>query len=79
MREKVDRLKWKVEEVKMEIGVGPKAEEVRSGNGIEQVRLNNVRASSEEGTGKQGEWIKVKGRGGKKIDSSKGIDGWMRN
>ena len=34
---------------------------VLGGNGIEQVRLNNVRVRSIEGTGKQGELIKVKG------------------
>ena len=45
----------------------------KSGNGIEQVRLNNVRVRSEKGTGKQGEWIKVKGGRSKKI-SPKGID-----
>ena len=30
----------------------------RIGNGLGQVRLNNVRAGSEERTGKQCEWIK---------------------
>ena len=33
----------------------------RSKDGIEQFRLNNVRVRIEEGTGKQGEWIKVNG------------------
>ena len=32
-----------------------------------EVRLNNFRARSEEGTGKLGEWIKVKGGGIKKV------------
>ena len=36
-------------------GVWPPGGESGSGNGIEQVRLNNVRARSEEGTGKPGE------------------------
>ena len=40
-----------------------RAEGVRSGNGIGQVRLNNVRNRSIEGTGKQGEWIKVSPEG----------------
>ena len=62
LREEADRLKGKVEELRKENSVRPKnwAEGGRRGNGIEQVRLNNVWAKSEEGTGKQGEWIKVK-------------------
>ena len=57
MREEVDRLKGKVVEVRKKASVMPKnrSEGGRSGNGIEQVRLNNARARSEEGTGKQGE------------------------
>ena len=35
---------------------------------VEAVRKEiNVRARSEEGTGKKGEWIKVKRRGSKKV------------
>ena len=37
------------------------------------VRLNNVRAKSEEGTGKQEEWNKVKGGRSKRVESLKGI------
>ena len=33
---------------------------------VEQVRLNDVRAKNKEGTGKQGEWIRVKGGSRKK-------------
>ena len=47
-------LKGKVEEVRKKVSVRPKnkAEGGRSENGIGQVRLNNVRTRSEEGTGK---------------------------
>ena len=51
-----------------------RAEGGRSGNGIGKVRLNNVRTRSEEGTIKQGEWIKVKEGGIKKVASPKDID-----
>ena len=76
MREEVDGLKGKVEEVRKEVSVNPKnrAEGSRSGNGIEQVKLYNVRAKSEEGTGRQVEWIKVKEGRSKKVESPKGID-----
>ena len=49
LREEVDRLKGKVEEVRNEVSVRPKnrAEGGRSKNGIEQVILNNVRSRSE--------------------------------
>ena len=69
LRKEVDRLKRRVEEVRNNVGEGG-----RSGNGIEQVILNNVRTTSEEGTGKQGEWIKVKGGSSKKVENPKGID-----
>ena len=68
--------KEKVEEVKKEVSGRPenRAEGGRSGNGIEQVRVNNFRARNEEGTGKQGEWIKVKGGRSKKVECSKVIE-----
>ena len=71
LREEVDRLKGKVEEVRIEISVRPKnkAEEVEVGFLIGQIRLNNVRTRSEEGTGKQCEWIKVKAGRSKKVVS----------
>ena len=55
LREFIDRLKGKAEEVRKEISVRPRnrAEGGRSGNGIDQIRLNNVRVRSEKGTGKQ--------------------------
>ena len=54
MREEVNRLNGKVEELRKKVSVRPKnrIEEGRSENEIEQVRLNNVRSKSEEGTGK---------------------------
>ena len=75
LREEVCRLNGKLEGVRKEVSVRPKnrAERGRSGNEIEQVRLNNVRCRSEERTGKQGEWIEVKG-GRNKKQSLKGID-----
>ena len=68
MREEVDSLKEKLEEVRKEVSVRPKNRDEggRSGNGREHVRLNTVRTKSEGGTGNQGEWIIVKG-GSKKI------------
>ena len=56
LKEEVDTLKGKIEEVRKEVRVRPKnrGEGGWSGNGIEQVGLNNVRARSEEGTGNQG-------------------------
>ena len=53
MREDVDRLKRKVEVVRKEIIVRAKnrAGGDSSGNEMEQVRLNNVIARSEEGIG----------------------------
>ena len=58
LKKEVDTLKGKIKEVI----VSPKnsAEEGRSRNGIEQIRLNNIRARREEGPGKHGEWINVK-------------------
>ena len=52
LREEVDRLKEKVEEVRKEVSVRPKNRGVgcTSENGIGQARLNNVRARSEQGT-----------------------------
>ena len=49
MREEVDRLKGKLEEVRKEVRVTPKnkAEGDRSENGTGQVRLNNTIAGSE--------------------------------
>ena len=75
MIEEVDRLKGKVE-VRKQVSVRPKnrIEGGRSRNGIEQVGLNNFRVRSEEGTGKQGEWIKVKGGRSKRVQSLKRID-----
>ena len=54
MREEVNRLKGKMEEVRKEISVRPKniVEGGRSRKGIEQIRLNNVRNKSKGGTGK---------------------------
>ena len=48
MREEVDRLKGKMEEVVMEVSIRSKnrVEGGRNGNGIEQVRSNNVRVRS---------------------------------
>ena len=69
MKEEVDRLKEKIEVVRKEVSVRPKnrVKWDRNGNGIEQIKLNNIRVRSDEGTGKQGEWIKVKGGRSKKI------------
>ena len=62
LREEVNRLKWKIEVVRNEVSFRPKnrAKGGRSRNGIEKVRLNNVRDKTEEGTSIQCEWIKVK-------------------
>ena len=67
MREEIDKLKGKVEEVVKEFSVRPKnmVEEGRSGNGIEWIRLIMLELS-EEGK-RKGEWIKVKERGSKKV------------
>ena len=70
MREEVDRLNGKVEKVRKQVSV----EGGRSGNGIEQVGLNNDRVRSEEGTGKQHKWIKVKGLRSKKVASLESTD-----
>ena len=53
----------KVEELRKEVSVRPKNinEGGRSGNGIEQVRLNNIIVRREERNGNQCDWIKVKG------------------
>ena len=69
MREEVDKLKGKVKEVRNEVSVTPKnkVEGGRSKNGIEQVRLSNVRGRSEEGPGRQEEWAKVRGGGSKRV------------
>ena len=63
LREEVDNLKGKVEEIRKEVSVRPKnrVEGGRRGNGTKQIILNNTRTKSEERTGKQGEWIMVKG------------------
>ena len=76
LREEVDRLKGKVEEVRKEVSVRPKsrAEGGRSRNGIEQVTLSNVRGRSEEGPGRQGEWVKVRGGGSKRVENTIGVD-----
>ena len=67
MKEEVDRLKEKIEEVGNYVCVRPKnrVEGGRTRNGLEQDRLNNIRAS-EEGLGKEGELIKVKEEGSKR-------------
>ena len=54
LREEVDRLKGKVEEVRNEVSVGPKnrAERGRSKNGIEQIILSNVRGVKRDQEGK---------------------------
>ena len=65
LRDEVDRLKGKLEKVRKRKGISfmPKnrVEGGRSEFGIGQVILDNVRAKSKEGTGKQCEWIMVKG------------------
>ena len=38
---------------------------------VQQNRLNNVRTKSKERTGKQSEWIKVKGESRKKVRKDK--------
>ena len=55
--EKVNVLVAELERRGEEVSVRPKnrVERGRSGNGLEQVRLNNVRTKNKEGTGKQGE------------------------
>ena len=60
--QKFDRLKEKIEEERKEVSVRPKNKDEggRIKNSIEQVRLNNVGARSEEGSRKQVERIKVK-------------------
>ena len=62
LREEVDKIKVKVEEVRKQVSVKSKnrTEGGRSWNRLEQVIFNNVRARTEEGPGKQGEWIKVR-------------------
>ena len=52
LREEVDSLRRKVEEVRKEVSVGPKnrVEGGRSENLTEQVKLNNIRNKSKEGT-----------------------------
>ena len=64
LREELDRLKGKVEEVRKEVNVRSKnrVEGGRSGNETEHVRLDK----SKEGAGKQDEWIQVKGENRKK-------------
>ena len=54
LRDEVDRWKGKVEEIKEEVRVRPenRVEGGKNGNGIEQVRLKNIRAKSKEGIGK---------------------------
>ena len=71
MREEVERLKGKIDEVRKEVNIKSKnrAEGGRSRNGVTQVRLNNVRAKSEKGLEKQGERIKVERGGSKKVKS----------
>ena len=56
---RADADKGKVE-VRKEVSIRPKnrVEGDRNGNGMEQVRLNNVRAKCEEETGKHGEWLR---------------------
>ena len=76
LKEEVDRLKGKVEEVRKEVSIRQKnrTEEGRSRNRIVQVRLNNDRVRSEDGRRMQGEWTKVKEGRSKKVASPKGID-----
>ena len=43
-------------------------------NGIEQIRLSNVRSRSEEGPERQGEKVKVKRGGSKRVENPKDLD-----
>ena len=63
-------------ELRNEVSVRPKnrAEGGRSKNGIEQVTLNNVRGRSEEGPGRQEEWVIVRGGVSKRVENPIGVD-----
>ena len=76
MREDVDRLKGKVGEVRKQVSVRPKnrVEGGKNRNGVEQDILNNFKIKNKEGTGKQNEWIKVKGGSRKKVENPKDIN-----
>ena len=62
LREEVDMLKEKLEEVRKEViaRAKNKVEGGRNGSWIEHIRLNKVRSRREEGLGRQGEWVKLR-------------------
>ena len=75
MKDEVDKLKGKVEVVRKGISVRPsRTERGRSRNGIEQVRWSNVRGRSEDGPGRQGEWVKGRGGRSKRVENTIGVD-----
>ena len=66
----------KVGEVRKQVSVRPKnrVEGGKNRNGVEQDILNNFKIKNKEGTGKQNEWIKVKGGSRKKVENPKDIN-----